>query len=242
VNDVRRDFRFNISSSDERPLGSVIACPLIVSQSAEGLIRLDSRNIGCYAQDDLRFLDIFLGLVNTAVANAKLFAQTQQLALTDGLTGLYRRQPFMDQLDRELARSIRTREPLSVLMLDIDDFKKYNDNFGHTAGDLMLRSVSEIMRSSVSADSMCARYGGEEFSVFLPKMSKEQALQVANRMRQSVEEKVRGAVHGSGKPVTVSIGLASFPDDAQSDLELIRRSDQRLYQAKKQGKNRVCSL
>jgi len=239
VNDVRRDFRFSDVGQAERPIRSVIACPVRVAQSAEGVLRLDSREIGAYSQDDLRFLDILLDLVDTAIANARLFAQTQQLAMTDGLTGLYRRQPFSDQLTREIARAQRTRQPLAVLMLDIDDFKLYNDTFGHTAGDLVLKTVAEIARSAIPPDGMCARYGGEEFAMLLPKASRAHGAEIANRIRQTVETTVRALGQGPGKPVTVSLGVAVFPDDAKSGLELLRRADQRLYQAKGAGKNRV---
>ena len=237
VNDVRRDFRFGSVGTTDRPLGAVIACPVIVAESAEGVLRLDSPNAGVYTQDDLRFLDILLDLVDTAIANARLFAQTQQLAMTDGLTGVLRRQPFLDQLTRELARANRTREPLAVLMLDIDDFKRYNDTFGHPAGDLVLKTVAEVMRSTVPPDGMCGRYGGEEFAMLLPKASGTHGAEIAERIRQRVEEKVRTV--GRDSPVTVSLGVAAFPDDAQSELELIRQADQRLYQAKRAGKNRV---
>ncbi len=101
VNDVRRDFRFSVLGVSDRPIGSVIACPVLIGENAEGVLRLDSPAPGAYNQDDLRFLDILLDLVDTAIANARLFAQTQQLALTDGLTDLYRRQPFLDQLKRQ---------------------------------------------------------------------------------------------------------------------------------------------
>ncbi len=239
VNDVRRDFRFSEPGPTERPLGSVIACPLFVTQSAEGVLRLDSHETGAYTQDDLRFLDILLDLVDTALANAHLFAQTQQLAITDGLTGLYRRQPFFDQLTRELARANRTHEPLGVLMLDIDDFKPYNDTYGHSAGDIVLKTVAGLMRQHVPPDGMCARYGGEEFAVLLPKASREEATRMAEQICQAVSQQVKAAGQGAGRPVTASLGVAVFPDDAQSELELVRQADQRLYQAKRAGKNQV---
>jgi len=239
VNDVRRDFRFSVAATVERPVGSVIACPVRVAQRAEGVLRLDGSQPGGYTQDDLRFLDILLGLVDTAIANARVFAQTQQLAVTDGLTGLYRRQPFMDQLVREVARASRASEPFSVLMIDIDDFKRFNDTYGHSAGDVVLKGVADIVRSSIPLDALPARYGGEEFAVVLPKMSREAGAELAMRIRDLTAEGVQALGQGPGRQVTVSIGVAAFPEDAQSELELIRRADARLYQAKRSGKNRV---
>jgi len=241
VNDVRRDFRFSVASGTDRPIGSVIACPVVVGEKAEGVLRLDSPSPSAYTQDDLRFLDILLGLVDTAIANARLFAQTQQLAMTDGLTELYRRQPLLEQLARELARATRSREPLAVLMLDIDDFKSYNDVFGHTAGDMVLKAVAQILRSIVPPDGMSARYGGEEFAMLLPKASRSQGVGIAQRIRATIEQQLQPSARGLGRAVTVSVGVAVFPDDAQSDVELLRRADDRLYDAKRAGKNRVCA-
>ena len=241
VNDVRRDFRFTVSLPAGRQISSVIACPILLGRHAEGVLRLDSSKPSAYSQDDLRFLDILLDLVATAVTNARLFAQTQQLAMTDGLTGLMLRRPFMEQLVRELARTSRKKEPVSVLMLDVDRFKSYNDEFGHTAGDLVLKSLAEILKAVVPPDGFPARYGGEEFAVLLPKTSREQAAALAERIRDTIERGLEVSQWGGGRPVTASIGLASYPDDAKADLELIRIADQRLYHAKHQGRNLVCS-
>ena len=241
VNDVRRDFRFTASAATDRPIGSVIACPITLGETVEGVLRLDSVRPQAYTQDDLRFLDILLDLLNTALANARLFAQTQQLAITDGLTDLYRRQPFLEQLAREVARASRSRESLAVMMLDIDHFKRYNDTYGHSAGDLILKAVASLMRKTIPPDGICARYGGEEFAIVLPKASKAVGTEIADRLRQSVEAHVRPMGNGQRDAVTVSVGVATFPEDAQSDLELIRRSDQRLYHAKRSGRNQVCS-
>ena len=256
VNDVRRDFRFTtaaaVTVATDRPISSVIACPLFIHQTPEGVLRLDSSQPGTYTQDDLRFLDILLDLVSAAVTNAKLFAQTQQLAIADGLTGLMLRRPFLEQLTRELTRSIRSREPVSVLMLDVDEFKHYNDAFGHTAGDLVLKSIAEVLRVVVPPGGAMARYGGEEFAVLLPRLTRHEAGDVAEKIRGLVEQQVQGSsryAHHSASSgaaqepirVSVSIGAASFPDDAQVELERIRIADQRLYQAKRGGRNLVCA-
>jgi diguanylate cyclase (GGDEF)-like protein len=264
VNDVRRDFRFTVTVHPDRTIHSVIACPLFFGQSPEGVLRLDSAQPNAYTQDDLRFLDILLELIAAAMHNARLFAQTQQLAMTDGLTGLALRRPFLEQLNRELVRAARSREPVSVLMLDVDHFKDYNDAFGHTAGDLILKSVAEVLRAAVTPGGLIARYGGEEFAALLPRVSRAQASQIAERIRSLMEQQVYGLARpmagsvgmrarsmrhvtlvGESKehrPVTVSLGVSVFPDDAQADLELIRVADQRLYAAKHAGRNLVvCS-
>ncbi len=241
VNDVRRDFRFTVPLPVGRTISSVIACPILLGRHAEGVLRLDSARASVYAQDDLRFLDILLDLVGTALTNARLFAQTQQLAMTDGLTGLTLRRPFLEQVSRELARSGRTREPVSILLLDVDHFKTYNDTFGHTAGDIVLKSLAEVLNAVVPPDGATARYGGEEFAVLLPRASRAQATALAEQIRETIERTLQASQWGGGCPVTASIGLATYPEDATAELELIRLADHRLYQAKRAGRNAVCS-
>ena len=241
VNDVRRDFRFTVTVSSERPISSVIACPLMLGQRPEGVLRLDSARPNAYTQDDLRFLDILLDLVATALMNARLFVQTQQLAMTDGLTGLTLRRPFLEQLTRELTRSSRSREPVSLLMLDVDHFKDYNDTFGHTAGDLILKAVARLLRDIVPPGGVIARYGGEEFSVLLSRLTRAQASEIADAIRRQVEQYAEPSPRKAHRAITVSVGVAAFPDDAQAELELIRAADHRLYQAKRAGRNLVCS-
>jgi GGDEF domain-containing protein len=256
VNDAKRDFRFTVSASPERDVCSVIACPLMMGQSPVGLLRLDSARSNVYSQDDLRLLDILLDLLSSAVTNAKLFARTQQLAMTDGLTGLMLRRPFLETLARELIRSGRSHDPVSILLVDVDHFKPYNDTFGHTAGDRVLKEVAVLLQSVVPAGGVIARYGGEEFVALLPACPRPQAVETAERARDAVARygdggsraglpdgraaflKAEGLV---GQAVTVSVGVAAFPDDAQGELELIRVADQRLYQAKREGRNRVCA-
>jgi len=241
VNDVRRDFRFTVSLSPERPIASVIACPLLLAQRAEGVLHMDSAQAGAYSQDDLRFLDILLDLISTAMTNAELFQQTQHLAMTDGLTGLMLRRPFHEQLTRELTRASRSKDAVSVVMLDVDKFKDYNDAFGHTAGDLVLKSVAEVLRTATPAGGAHARYGGEEFAVLLPRTKRHEAGDIAEVIRRTVEVQVHRSGRGVAVPVTVSLGVASFPDDAKEETELIRIADQRLYQAKHAGRNLVVS-
>lgn len=238
VNDVRKDFRFTMTGVSSRTIGSVIACPLLLNQSAEGVLRLDSLSAGAYTQDDLRFLDILMDLVATSIANGRLFAKTQYLAMTDGLTGLLLRRSMLEQMARELTRAARSCEPLSVLMLDLDHFKAYNDTYGHTAGDAVLVQVAASLRKAVPADGLCARYGGEEFAVVLPRASRSEAKGVAEAIRAGVETALKKATRRE-KPMTISIGVASFPEDAKSELELIRAADQMLYEAKRSGRNRV---
>jgi len=175
-----------------------------------------------------------------ALKNADLEAANRHLhdqAITDALTGLYNRRHFQDNLDKEMRRCEREERPLSLLLLDLDHFKQYNDRWGHTQGDEELRRVGAQVLKSIRTTDMAFRYGGEEFAVLLPSCSKEQAAEVA--------EKIRGAVgaHGHRAGVlgrtTVSIGVATFPLDGRAARALVDTADGALYAAKAAGRDRV---
>jgi len=175
-----------------------------------------------------------------AVKNADLESANRHLhdqAITDALTGLYNRRHFQDNLDKEMRRCERDERPLSLLLLDLDHFKQYNDRWGHTQGDEELRRVSAQVTKSVRTTDMAFRYGGEEFAVLLPSCSKEQAAEVAEKIRTAV------GAHGHRAGVlgrtTVSIGVATFPQDGQAARSLVDTADGALYAAKAAGRDRV---
>jgi two-component system cell cycle response regulator len=161
-------------------------------------------------------------------------------ATSDGLTGLFNHSYFKRFLGLEVKRSLRQGHPTALAMMDIDDFKACNDSLGHLAGDRILSEVGQLIRQSVREIDLAARYGGEEFVVVLPYTEVGGARVVAERLRARVE--AHPFLNGTADParVTVSIGLAVCPADASSAEELICRSDERLYRAKREGKNRVC--
>lgn len=154
------------------------------------------------------------------------------LAVRDGLTGLFNRRYFNELINIEVNRVKSFPAPLSLLMLDIDDFKNYNDTQGHSAGDELLKNAAKVFKNSVRGVDVVCRYGGEEFTIILPQTNKNSAQIIAERLRVQV---------GLFLPVTVSIGIASIPENAQGIEDLIQKSDEALYQAKKAGKNKWCS-
>ena len=241
VDDVQKDFRFASDETRERLFRSVIAAPLITGGRVLGVVRLDSRQPSAYAQDDLRFLDILLELCATAVANAHLMEETQHLAVTDSLTGLMLRRAFLEQWEREVATVQRVGGAVSLLMIDIDYFKAYNDALGHAAGDLVLQRVAHLLKLHSPPAGLIARYGGEEFIVMLPGLDRTHACAIAEEMRQAVAEQTlllrRVPTH-----VRVSIGVAQCPVDGAHPTDLLQTADARLYQAKTQGRNRVCAI
>jgi diguanylate cyclase (GGDEF)-like protein len=169
----------------------------------------------------------------------ELNGRLERLAVTDGLTGVYNHRRFHESLHAELARSERHKRPMAVLMVDVDFFKKVNDSMGHPAGDELLRRMAEVLGKDLRQTDLIARYGGEEFGVLLPETTKSEALQVAERMRGAVEDKLNGSQMNWPGRVTVSIGVATFPEDGRAAEQLLLAADQALYIAKRQGRNRV---
>lgn len=155
----------------------------------------------------------------------------RELSILDGLTGLYNHRYFHEVLTREISRAKRYPQEFSLLMMDIDEFKKYNDQRGHLQGDDLLKQISRIFSQSIRCVDMVFRYGGEEFVILLPQTPPEGALAVANRILNLVSQKAT---------VTISIGVATFPQDAATKDSLIDCADRALYQAKVQGKARLC--
>jgi diguanylate cyclase (GGDEF)-like protein/PAS domain S-box-containing protein len=171
-----------------------------------------------------------------AASNAKLLA----LSTTDDLTGLRNYRSLRVELEQELRRARRTRQPLSVLMIDIDHFKHYNDRHGHEAGNVVLRGVAEILRTSVREIDTLARYGGEEFCVVLPAAATAEARAVAERLRARIAaEPFAGGREQPAGHLSISVGVAELIESDQSPADLLRRADDALYRAKRGGRDRV---
>lgn len=164
----------------------------------------------------------------------------KQLAITDGLTEVYNHRYFHEILSREIERAKRYPQHVSLLMADVDHFKKYNDANGHQAGDMALKIVAQNIAQQLRQVDLVARYGGEEFAIILPNASKQTAHTLASRIRSNIAQvRIEGEEVLPGKHLTVSIGLAAFPDEAKNKDNLISRADKALYRAKANGRNRV---
>jgi diguanylate cyclase (GGDEF)-like protein len=165
----------------------------------------------------------------------------KKLSQIDGLTELYNHRSFHTLLEQEITRAKRYEHAISLLMIDIDHFKKYNDANGHPAGDMALKKLAWLLKHNIRGHDIIARYGGEEFALLVPEKGKQEALTVANRLKRIVEEtKFDREYVLPGGNFSISIGVASYPIDAQNKNELIEFADQALYQAKMKGRNRVC--
>lgn len=177
--------------------------------------------------------------ISMAIANVKLRDQLQDQAIRDTLTGLFNRRYLLETCHREFSKAARTRSSVGILSIDIDHFKKYNDNHGHDAGDVLLRAFGECLESSFRGEDIACRLGGEEFIVVLPGASSDEAAYRAEELKASVESLVIRYLGRNLPKMTVSIGVAAFPDSGDTPEAVIRAADEALYRAKELGRNRV---
>ncbi len=185
--------------------------------------------------DHIRMLTTFANQAGLAIENSMLYERTVVLSNSDSLTGLWHHGYFQYLLGQEIEYASSRKQSFTIFMIDIDDFKKFNDTNGHQAGDAILRSISNIFKEISKRIDIVARYGGEEFAIILPATKKQEALVLAERLRKAVEESK------DLKGTTISIGMASFPEDSEEKESLISCADKALYQAKRTGKNKVCT-
>jgi diguanylate cyclase (GGDEF)-like protein len=187
-----------------------------------------------------RLLKMLADLTGVAYDHVQRMRTTQQAADIDSLTGVFNKRAFQRRLGDEVHRAEARDAPLSLLILDIDYFKNYNDTSGHLEGDAVLKTVGQLLRASIREDDVAARYGGEEFVVLYPGASKAQAVALAQNLRLAVES--HAFTHGGKQPggrVTLSGGVATFPEDSRCSVGLIRCADQALYEAKAAGRNQI---
>jgi diguanylate cyclase (GGDEF)-like protein len=191
------------------------------------------------SNDRVKVGPTILKYLSGADAEAKYHEEIYRMTIVDGLTQIHNKRYLFESLEREIIRSKRHDRPLSLVMFDIDFFKRINDHYGHLAGDYVLRELAETVQNRIRRDEVFARYGGEEFVIVLPETTMEGATSLAETLREKV------AVHsfvfqGESIPVTISIGCALVqPNDGAN--ELIQRADEKLYEAKRSGRNRVCA-
>jgi len=218
-----------------------VTVPLKTRNRTLGAILVDNISSGkLISKDNIRILNMFADHAALAIENSRLYEKTVHMSRTDWLTGLWNARHLHAALRKKLRRAEEDEEYLGLLLVDIDNFKRFNDTLGHQEGDKAIKRVSQILqRSSRSSDFVC-RYGGEEFCVIMGNINKSQAQIIAERFRGEVENsfKYDDSIPGNVK-LTISLGLAVFPVDGTDKDELIKKADQALYQAKKSGKNRI---
>lgn len=213
--------------------------PLICGDRTVGVLAALRRSHPFSAQETDTLMAIGY-LVALALENARLYRETLQLAITDGLTGLYTRRYFFERLEEERRRSDRTQRPFSVVIIDLDSFKACNDRFGHLVGDRVLRKVARHLARAIRQSDVIARYGGDEFVVLLPETEKADAVVAARRLSETLRVSCTSELsepYGIG--VTASFGVATYPEDADSVETLLARADAALYRAKSAGRGQV---
>lgn len=226
-----KDSRLYLESSSQ------MCIPLVSFGEALGVLVLDSDRRGAFNVNDTQPLESVADICATAIQNAHYVERVKQLAYLDGLTGIFNRRFFELRIAEEIERARRFGIGLGVVMLDIDQFKRLNDEFGHLLGDEVLRQVSSILQQQVRKIDVVCRYGGEEFAILLSQTSSEQAVAVAEKLRRIVEN---WEFPGVPRPVTISAGAANYPENGTTRDELVQAADAGLYAAKQAGRNRVC--
>jgi diguanylate cyclase (GGDEF)-like protein len=218
---------------------SVVCLPLASAQERLGVILFYRNDRSDFSFEDVELVRTFSHLAAHAIQNARLHARTVNLAETDPLTGLYNRRKFEQRLREEIQRSQRSRQPLALLLLDIDHFKKVNDTYGHSAGDAVLKALALTFRKETRDVDMAARMGGEEFVFLLPDTDPALAQRVAERIRAAVMAQAIAISEAEKIRITASIGIACYPLHANSAEALIVGADRAVYAAKQAGRNRV---
>lgn len=237
IQNYKRDPVIQLLNTEE------LACvPLKAKDKVKGIILADNFiTKKTIAKDDIRMLTMLANQAGLAIENSQLYESAVIRSHTDSLTNLWNHGYFQYLLQQEMEKAKATASPLSLIAIDIDDFKIYNDTLGHQAGDDILKDMAQLLKNQSRKMDFVCRYGGEEFIVILPQTDKKEAFLIAERLRQDIEKhKFTQEEILPNKRLTVSLGLASFPGDAGHPAQLIAYSDKTLYLAKHKGKNNTC--
>ena len=219
-----------------RQRDAAVSIPLRTKGRILGVMELRRLREPAFSPQEIRLAEAIAAQAALAIANARLYQQTLELSFTDPLTGVANRRQLFLWLEQEHSRSVRFGDPLSVLMIDLDLFKAVNDAHGHAVGDVVLRAVAHALKRNVRKVDLVARYGGEEFCIVLPRIGKPEALEVADKLRRAVSA---ARMPSSDVAVTISVGVATLGIDADDVPGLVDKADAALYEAKRQGRDRV---
>ncbi len=219
-----------------RETQSRMCIPLVSFGQTLGVLMLERDEVGSFQEGDVKSLEAVADICATAIQNAHYVERVKQLAYLDGLTGIFNRRFFELRIVEEIDRARRFHSGMAVLMVDIDQFKRLNDEFGHLLGDEVLRQVSSMFHQQLRKIDVVCRYGGEEFAILLSQTNPQHALAVTEKLRRLVES---WQFPGVPRCVTISAGVATFPDHGTTRDELVKSADAGLYAAKQGGRNRV---
>ncbi len=237
VNDPETDKRFfkHVDRANEFNTRNLLCAPLVSRGRIIGVIEMINRlEADAFTEHDLEVVQILVNPAAVAIENAYLFQKAEMLSVQDDLTGLYSSRHFNFCLENEIRRAGRHKEPLSLLFLDLDFFKRVNDRYGHLQGSQSLIDVAHILRQTCRETDIIGRYGGDEFVIILPSTGERGSKKIGNRIRNAIEQYQNGKFN-----ITVSIGIATFPKCARSRDELVTLADKAMYYVKENGKNGV---
>jgi diguanylate cyclase (GGDEF)-like protein len=220
------------------PIRSVLMLPLVAKGKKMGIVLLGANQPDYYMNWHMRILTAICQQAASNIENSLLHRRVETEALSDGLTHLFNHRYFQERLKSEISRARRNKARLSLLMADIDHFKKVNDTYGHRIGDIILQEMADVLKRTIRSEDTVARYGGEEFVIILAGSDKKGALRMAERVRAAAE-KISFYAEEHRLSVSISVGAATYPEDALEPWELIECADRALYSAKSQGRNRV---
>ncbi len=243
VNDVHKDKRFLYYKGRKKGIGSFFSVPLKSNKvKLVGLLNLHKKEVNGFRKDDLLIYQAVAQQIAQAFDNSRVFKNLKKLSITDELTQLHSRRYLNDALDKYLNSSQRNHSVFSIILIDIDYFKKINDQHGHLFGDRVLRKLAEFLKKNSRQSDIASRYGGEEFVLLLQGTETIKAIKVAEKLRKTVEKNLK--IDGKKSPsikITISAGVASYPESGKTSIELMAAADKNLYQAKRTGRNKVCA-
>lgn len=242
IGDIEKSyFKYSIPRGDLTT--SMICMPILVKDRVRGIIYIDSKHINAFSYKHEYFLNILAHEISVAIERAIAYERIKVLTLKDELTGVYNRRKFNQDLEDELNKAARYERKLSLLMIDIDFFKKFNDLYGHQAGDAILNRLGTFLNNNMRSTDKAYRYGGEEFAVICTETDRRSAIIFAERLRKIIgtEDLYNKGRKGPGTRLTISIGVSNFPANAARPDSLIKYADDALYKAKARGRNRVAA-
>ncbi len=232
-------YRFVPNELQALMVRSLLIFPILDDEGrCRGLYSIESDRPNVYTEEIVQIFKTLIENAQVAFARALLYQRMEKLATTDGLTELNNHRQFQELLSKEIERTRRYGSTVSLLLMDIDHFKSFNDTYGHPVGDLVLKEISKCIRKSLRANDIAARYGGEEFTVIVPESNEQGALIIAERIRSTIENHIIVS-NDRQLRVTVSIGIAAYPSLAANQPQLIDSADKALYNSKEHGRNRV---
>ena len=238
VSNMSADMRFDPVVLQSEGLQSLCSMPIMAKEKILGVVCVGSRDTRDFRERDVRLLDAIATQIGVAIENAQLYEKTVEIAFTDELTGLYNRRYLMEQIEREFARALRRRAPLSLIMIDMDGLKTINDRFGHQHGSACLKQLGVIIKRNIRASDVAARLGGDEFMILAPDTDSAEAAEVGERLRGETKS-YRVEIDGWEVGMSISVGIASYPVHASDTDELLKQSDNAMYEAKRAGKNQI---